>query len=276
MSQSIIPKGVTVFLGCPTHDNRLDSGAAAAIWGCASKARNVIAMCNGCSLLTLNCNGLWCNALSYMDQGLEWFAMLHSDIQPEANWIDVLIAEAEKYGADIMSAVVPIKSEGGLTSTAIDDPDDPWTQYTRITLKQLWHEKFPETFDAKMASAALAGLPDELAVKDAPASRLLANTGCFVARLNRPWNTKTFFQNHDTVMKCADGQYHAFAQPEDWVFSRNAAINGAKVMATRKLALTHRGISGYPSNGRWGANRDEAGEKDRELKYGKPELLRVA
>ena len=50
--------------------------------------------------------------------------MLHDDVVPEAFWLDKLIAELELHSADVMSAVVPVKSGNGLTSTAVGDADD--------------------------------------------------------------------------------------------------------------------------------------------------------
>src|SRR5438034_6910050 len=99
----------------------------------ASREHRVAEATETNSLLAGNCNVHWCEALNLREQNeLKWFAMLHSDVIPEAFWLDKLIAEAEKHQADMMSAVVPIKTDQGLTSTAICRPGGPFGRFQRL------------------------------------------------------------------------------------------------------------------------------------------------
>ncbi len=68
------------------------------------------------SLLALNFNTLWCRALNLRrKRRVDYFAMLHADIEPEEGWLDALVGELEAHSADVFSAVVPIKEDRGLT-----------------------------------------------------------------------------------------------------------------------------------------------------------------
>jgi hypothetical protein len=186
---------------------------------------------------------------------LQWFAMLHSDIGPEPYWLDKLIAEAEKHGADMLSAVVPIKSQDGLTSTAILKPGEPFGAFMRLTMSQVRHPAFPDTFDIHMAVDALASLPEELRETDLPREALLVNTGCMVLRLDRPWaDERLWFDDLNGIIR-VNGELHPVCKSEDWNFSHRVAQEGGKVMATRTIKLTHRGTTDYPSDQIWGLSR---------------------
>jgi len=91
--------------------------------------------------LLANCfNMLWCRALNARKQEprLRYFAMLHADVEPQMPfWLDVLLHELESNKADMVSAVVPIKTRQGLTSTAIGDSFDPWCPVRRLTMKEV-------------------------------------------------------------------------------------------------------------------------------------------
>ncbi len=248
-----------VLVGCPTYNGSLDFGTARGLLMSASQKHEVIAVVNPGSLLSHACNAMWCMAMNEREmRGLGWFAMLHADIEPDVNWLDTLIDEAEECDADVMSAVVPIKDNVGITSTAIARPDD-WGPWARITQKQLWHPDFPETFDIGMAANALNNLPDDLRTENAPANRLLVNTGCCVFRLGQSWNGKVAFEMRDRI-DFIDGKYEPRVESEDWTFSRRAAEAGARVMATRKLKVLHKGGANYSSANQWGDNRDPAYE----------------
>lgn len=181
-----------VFLGCPTHSGQLDAGTARSIYATATQREDVqiLPMVNGKSLLASNCNWLWCNALNARLDGhdVKWFAMLHADIEPERWWLDKLLDEAEKYDADLMSAVIPIKDRRGITSTAIGGcRGGRHFGYGRLSQRQIWHEDFPETFDAAMCRNALAALPGDLAADVPDGAPLWANTGCMIVRADKPW-----------------------------------------------------------------------------------------
>jgi hypothetical protein len=196
---------------------------------------------------------------SYEMKEAEWFAMIHSDVQPEAFWIDRLIAEAEAHGADVMSAVIAIKNEKGLTSTAISDPNDLGGKFIRLTTSQVRHPSFPVTFDGERAVLALRGLPENLRVEAPRGMRLLCNTGCIVCRLG-PWcDPRRVYFDEVTRFERINNQWTPFIRSEDWFFTGQAAVAGAKVMATTTLNVKHLGLTPYPNDQIWGSPRDDEG-----------------
>jgi hypothetical protein len=247
-----------IFLGCPTHDGRIHDGCAKFFYKNASQQHIVEAAVATFSLLTFNCNLLWSWALSGHEAGLaDWFALIHSDVEPGPNWLDTLIAEADRHGADVMTAVIPIKNQKGFTSTAISHPSDECRPFFRLTMAQVRHSGFPVTFDRDLALSALRMLPGELQIKAPTPANLLCNTGCMVCRLGGAWcdPTKVFF-DEVTTFERINGLLTPIVRSEDWFFTARAAIHGAKVMATTALRIVHHGTSAYPSDQVWGMPLD--------------------
>ena len=230
---------------------------ARSVWGVAAREHNVLPASEDFSLIPLNCNRHWCRALNSREANqLQWFAMLHNDIGPEPWWLDKLIAEAEKHGADLLSAVVPIKSQAGMTSTAILKPGGPVGRFYRLSTSQVLHAEFPQTFDIHAAVEALERLPAELREVGLPREALLVNTGCMVMRLDRPWADERLWFDDLNAIERVGGELRAVCKSEDWHFSHRVAQEGGKVMATRLIKLTHRGFAHFPSDHAWGQARD--------------------
>lgn len=236
-----------VFLTSPTHDGRIDYRTAERLYNSASQKYKVGVIINMSSALVWNMNQLYAMALNYRKQypTLKWFAMCHSDIVPEKFWIDKLIAEAEKHGADMVSAISPLKDASGIVSTAIEVPNCGRYPFMRLTLRQCHHESFPDTFDTAGAVDALINkLPADLQVPQlaqfADNANLLINTGAMVLRMDREWNEELFFYNVDRIFINLKNEFEGMFEPEDWNFSRMVSQLG-KVMATRNVALQHVG-----------------------------------
>lgn len=245
-----------VFVCCPVYDGRLDFGTSQRLWLASRRRKASVPQINARSLLASNCNKLWCDALNArQSMGLKWFAMLHADIDPEAYWLDKLLDEAEKHGADLLSAVAPMKDARGLVSTAIDSPVDGFEQFCRLTLRQVNHPSFPVTFGIHEAADALENLPEELRIANVPRTALLVNTGCFVCRLDQPWAEKVWFETRDGI-ELHNGQWRDRVVSEDWMFSKKVAAQGGKVMATKALTVVHYGQAEFSSNKTWGCDRD--------------------
>ena len=107
---------------------------------------------------------------------------------------------------------------------------------------------------------ALRALPGELAPRvdrwPGPAdTSLLANTGCMVCRLDRPWAARVYFTIRDEIV-FFDGGWKPAVFSEDWFFSRGIDRAGGRVMCTKKLALVHAGGAEFPSDRAWGQPRD--------------------
>jgi hypothetical protein len=240
----------TVFLGCPTHDGRLHAGAARGIYYTPSKLHSVSPWIVQDSLLPTSCNNLLVSAIS---SSADWLAILHSDVDPEPNWIDALIHIAESHLADFVSAVVPIKDDRGVTSTAIAGTSNTGC-FARLTQSQVRHPSFPDTFGIMEAAEALCQLPNELRVVNCPRIFLLANTGCMIYRIAH-WRPGVKFSNEDDIA-VVGGRVEAVWQSEDWFFSRSIAERGGKVLATKSLRVRHWGTMAFDSHSIWGQPRD--------------------
>lgn len=232
----------TVFLGVPAYGWSLKVGTARAIYQTATRTARLLCKEWGGSLLAQMFNRLWCDALNARAEfGVTHFAMLHSDVQPEPYWLDLLLGELDRTGADLVSAVVPIKDDQGLYSTAVGDPADPFLPKFRVTSRQV--QDGPVTF-----SAADLGHPGD---------PLLVNTGCFACRFTDEWVEKFRFTIRDEIRRAADGRFYAAAEPEDWYLSRWLWEQGRVALATKAVRLTHRGEYDFPNDQPWGLERDE-------------------
>lgn len=243
-----------VYIALPTYDGTGNTaGTIQALLGTQQRFRYRV---NTASLIGFNFNWMWCEALNgRRTQDHRWFAMLHADVIPTGRWIDDMISEAERYNADVVSAVIPIKGPDGATSTSLADSDEPWDPILRLTQAQVNHESFPTTFDAAGCVKALAELPEPLRIETS-ATRLLVNTGCFVARLDRPWSEQVRFTVRDRIYRDAAGNFLNGTIPEDWGFSCDVARLGGRVMATKAVHVVHRGGTDFDSRHVWGRGTD--------------------
>jgi len=243
-----------IFLCSLTHDGKLDHRMAGVFFTAATKnPQECDIYVKPSSLLAATCNEFWVKAIN---ENYEWFALLHADIIPERFYLDKLIALAEQHKADVMSAVVPIKSPEGTTSTAISGKDE-FTRTTRLMTKQVCHPLFPKTFDILEACEALARQGWSFMAGDYP-YHLLVNTGCMVVRLRQAWCRQAWFSMHDELID-GPGGLSGRVEPEDWFFSRKASEAGAHVMATTEIRLEHLGTMSYHSHATWGQEQDPIG-----------------
>lgn len=228
-----------VLVAMPSYNGWHCDGASEAFWNSPTLGMCDIDRARGrSSFLTKTFNDLWCTALNRRALGVTHFAMIHADISPiTKGWVDVLLSELVRLDADMVSAISPIKTEHGWSSTgiAIND-DDPWLR-RRLTMKEVYD--LPETFGA-----------------DDVGGPLLLNTGLWVCRLDRPWCEQVCFDVFNRIVK-KDGTWHAEAISEDWLFS--AALNrlGCKLYATRKVTLKHEGAAEYKTDHVWGTQEKD-------------------
>lgn len=200
-------------------------------------------------------NQLWCHALNRAKTGqVTHYAQLHSDITPAPGWIDLLIDDLDDRQADLISAVVALKDENGLTSCGMGDAANPWRPFRRFTLREL--HAMPETF-----MAADTPHPDRY---------LLHNSGCFVADLRNPlWRTLDVngclvadfgFPIRSHVLE--NGDVVSERESEDWHFSRGMASLGLKTLATRRVTTIHFGQKGFRSDYPWGNLEHDTATQD--------------
>ena len=204
----------------------------------------------GGSLLALGFNTLWCQALNTRERHA-WthFAMHHSDIEAEPGWLEKLIEEQQRCGADVLSVAVPIKDGRGLTSTGVRSDE---RGVRRITMKQLF--KLPETFDIEDCRGIVADVQDD--------DFLAINTGLWVCDFTKPWVEKVWFGVLDGISTNPEnGKFFPKVLPEDWHLSGMLHQHGLKVMATRKIKVAHHGGAAYRNDLDFGTEEIDPGDK---------------
>lgn len=248
-----------IFIGLPTYST---TGVYDEAWlgfmafASTQKEISIMQSRSKNSLLAFGFNHLWAEGLARRKiNNVTHFAMIHGDVAPSRFWVDVLWEEMVKTGADIVSTVIPIKSPQGLTSTGVSNPADPW-MVRRLTMTEIM--ELPETFCIDhLRHAGLAG-PDDM---------MVVNTGCWLVDICKPWadavdesgNLCCHFTIHDRVTPEEGGTYGVYVAPEDWNFSRMVlAIDpAAKIYATRKVRVSHKGEANYPNDTAWGEEKSD-------------------
>lgn len=227
-----------IHLGMPCT-GEMTVGAAHGFHRCTRrKNHHVQLLAVAGSLACMNFNRLWCWTLNAARKGrVDYFAMQHSDVEPQEYWLDPLVDELEARGLDVLGVVAPIKDPRGRTSIAVAHPSgDPWRIRYRLTMDEV--HRLPETF-----TSGDVGGP------------LLINTGLWVCKFNPDWADKVFFTVNDRIMIDRDGDYVVQAEPEDWFVSRLFHELGLNVGCTRKVELWHRGGVAYGNATPWGNDR---------------------
>jgi SAM-dependent methyltransferase len=226
----------SVCLGMPGYA-AMTGGAARGFYR-ASRTLDVRLHQTESSLLAHNMNRLWCWALNTAHKGdpVHYFAMQHSDIEPEDFWLDKLAALLDETGLDVLGVVAPIKDQRGVTSTAVARPDTNWRVAHRLTMREV--HRLPETF-----TSADVGGP------------LLLNTGLWVCRFDEAWAKKVHFEINDRIYwDPTRKEYTPEVEPEDWFVSRLFHELGLKVGCTRAVELGHRGAALFGNTNPWGTN----------------------
>ena len=180
------------------------------------------------SALTSSFNQMWCAGLNMrLTDGITHFLLWHADVRPQGmDWLDILFQEMAMAGADVLSAIIPIKDDKGVTSTAFDVRQ--W-QPLRVTQKQA--SELPETWTAE---------------------NLLINTGLMLVDFQKPWVEQICFTVDNKIEKDPTGTWRSFFEPEDWNFSRQCRSLGVSMYVTRKIRVEHYGFKSYRSDDVWG------------------------
>lgn len=216
-----------IYLACPTYDGKISTRTHAAL-SLPSHKYPVSTGLQEASLLSMSFNQLWCTALNNRDQ-ISHFAMIHADIGAPPGWLDILIEELETFQLSVVSAVIPIKNQLGLTSTAVDSEEE-WGPHRRLTMSEV--DTLPQTFNA-----AHVGGP------------LLLNTGLWVCDFRQDWVERFPGFEVRSRVKYQNGTWEEQTLSEDWQFSRFLNSEGVPISATKAVALEHRGFQWYPTHG---------------------------
>lgn len=163
------------------------------------------------------------------------FIMLHADVVPlNHDWGQILLEECELNKATALSAILPIKTSEGVTSTAIETRETVESNHwhpVRFTMKEVM--QLPETFSHP---------------------RLLLNTGLMVIDLRYECTRKIVF---DIQCGIHFDRYEPYFLPEDWLMSRYVRDNGGTLCATRKVRALHLGKAPYGNDKPWGSKETE-------------------
>lgn len=215
-----------VFAGLPTYDGQRWNGCSVAdLQRCGCDTFEAAS-----SLLANAFNACYAEALNRRPV-VTHFLLLHADVVPlDAQWPLTLVAEMESVKADVLSVVLPIKSETGLTSTALET-GDRWRP-RRLTTTEM--QERPVSWTA----------PD-----------LLVNSGLLLVDLRRPWVEDVCFSIHDELRR-RDGKWVAEVEPEDWAFTRQCRNFGASVWVTRVVRALHIGRKSWRNDQAWGEATD--------------------
>lgn len=222
-----------IFLGLPCTDSFVVKALAGLLH--ASQKHPVQLATKYSSNLTDNFNQLWCQMLNSKPLP-EYFAMMHSDIEVPMWWLDTLVEELENNQLDVVSAVIPIKNDLRVTSTAMLDPGRKGELVYRLTYDDV--KKLPKTFDN-----------DDVKTIVGKGESLLLNTGCWIAKAGDWMREFPGFQT-DAVIKRDEktGLFVPLTMPEDWRFSAWCNTKGVKIGATTALLVTHYGTNGWNIN----------------------------
>lgn len=227
-----------VYLGIPSYDGRIHEGILNAVLGSSKEALDKIHI-ESSSWITKNFNTLYAGALNERKNGVTHFCMMHEDISVQrpvqGPWLDALLSIMDRVKADVLSVISPIKSPDGLSSTALDESPNPkldshW-RVRRLTMSEI-HNDYPMTFTH---------------------DKLLVNTGLMLVNIQNDWADKLWFEFEDKIIHHPeDNKFVSVGVPEDWNFSRKAKALGAKIYATREIALIHHGTAKYTNATPWG------------------------
>lgn len=240
----------TLLIGIPSYDGAVSAGIYTRTLEEARRqdAPRFTTLVKTSSLLANCCNALWATALNNRDQ-LTHFLMWHCDIVPAAGFLAQLLEVMERERADIVSAAVAIKNEVGLTSTALQafafaNPLVGRRAYTRRRLTMTELHQLPETFDARTLA--------EFWQMECKRPVLLANTGLMLVNLRGKWQDCVKFEIRDALYQDDAGMWQCDVFPEDWNFTMQAQVHGARVVVTRAVSVLHTGRMNYPNNQAWG------------------------
>jgi len=261
------PKTDYWMIGCPTYDGRISIETSQSIRGAVSRPVPLRTTFSRSSLLPGAFNHLVCHAVN--DDACKYFAMIHSDVQPEQFWLEKMVDILECEKLDVLSALIPIRDETGLTSTALDMPPEAseWKAHMQRRLSMREAFELPETIRAGPL-CQLFHVTDGYA--DASHRALLINTGLMLWRMStlRPLARNGDFSGFELashLVRDDEGKVRHVVEPEDWRFSRWAALRGLAVAATRAVKVNHIGADATCPNteawGTWETDRDwEASE----------------
>lgn len=248
-----------VFLAIPQHGSGVQCGTMQSVLEAVAAKEYDIQVCNlGLSLLARNFNTLFTHA---WNGGFSHFVMLHADIhvgRPDGyagSWLRWLVDSTDKLDCAMLSAVVPIKSDAGCTSTALDLETGNHYTLRRVTVREL--TQLPPYFFSRSDVCKL------FKVNEKKAGAFLVNSGCMCMPLRNPrydWFDVRWpgFQIHDKLVWNKAGVPATRTESEDWCCSRWMHDIGWSYYATKDLRIDHLGHRDWSNSGSWGLAHDNS------------------
>ena len=213
-----------VYIGVPTHDNRVSIGTAQ----CLQRTGEIdaIVKMQARSLLCINFNDLFCQA---HNQGADYFLLLHSDIEVTTDkWVERMLEIMKRDKLDVLSVLSPIKNTNDFSTGASTSNCMRRHRFSKDDIAKL-----PQTF--RTADIRKDWGDDAV---------LMINTGVLLVRCKKIKPDIFPFEMLDGCRN-VDGKYMTDNVPEDWMFSMH--LNGSAVpyACTREISLLHYGVSGW-------------------------------
>ncbi len=202
-----------------------------------------------------NFNALWCAALNSREgNGWTHVAMIHQDVHAVRWWLDKALEVMDRADVDLLSVVLPLKDDKGMTSTAVLDK---WKLATRRLAMKEVHRYLPETF----TSADLAELGHEN-------SLLLASGGLQLYRVG-DWMEKVWWEAPTKIVRDQSGQFVSAVWDEGWNLSLQMYQLGLKIACTREIHANHLGGGVWGNEESWGEWDTDCGETSQEWILGR-------
>jgi len=241
---------MTILIGIPTYDNKVESGLAVSLLsemrypGCPPYT---VAFKQS-SLLAYAHNELLCIARNNQPE-ITHLLLVHADILPDPGFLAQMFKDMAEAQADVLGVVIPIKDSKGLTSTALlphlgDADKQGRREYRRRRLTITECARLPDIFDVRDLQHVFGEASED--------GVLLVNTGMLLINLAAPFVSQVHFEINDDIFTGEDGLAYADVEPEDWYFSRQAAAHGARLCVTRRVSLRHVGRANFPNQVAWG------------------------
>jgi hypothetical protein len=230
-----------VYIGLPFYDRVYpQTMLAATAYASDVPGRCAVPQIMGSGFHCANFNALWAAALNTRKEvGWTHLAMIHSDVHPTMFWVDLLLAEMAKTGADVLCVVLPIKDDKRITSIGVLNKDTLCTR--RLTMKEI-NNYLPPTFASEDLKAL--GHKNHL---------LMPVAGLFVCDFTKPWIEKVWFEAPSRIIQQPDGTFISAVWDEGWNLSLQMHQLGLKILATQVVPARHLG------GGEWDNQTDDGG-----------------
>jgi hypothetical protein len=221
----------------------------------------------------------------------DYFLLIASDVEPNDNFMHLMVEELELHKYAALGCVVAIKDNRGMTSTAVGQISNRWTEARKLTMTEV--DQLPLTFGVEECLQFLewkqGNCFEKLLAHPEPRWQcdlcLLPNTGCLLIKMaDWCWEfpgfeiRDQFYEWHDdrwlpprpmfmekphypdhTELSKAKTPRKCSCVPEDWNFGRWMARMGLRVGATSKVRTYHYGVQKFGNDSAWGGEKFDHG-----------------